>query len=67
MAEDPNALAVQIQGQRAKLGHHVQELEERLRETTDWRNYVRRRPFAMLASAFGLGLGIALFFGKHRN
>lgn len=67
MAQDANAIAVQIQGQRARLGHHVQELEDRLHEATDWRSYVRRKPFVLVASAFGIGLGIALLFGQHRS
>ena len=35
-------------------------------EATDWRGYIRRKPFAMVAAAFGIGLGMALLFGKHR-
>lgn len=64
MAEDPNEIAVEIQGQRARLGRHVQELEQSIHEATDWRTYVRRKPFASLGVAFGIGLGLALLFGK---
>lgn len=67
MAEDPNTIAVEIQGQRARLGRHVEELEEKLHEATDWRRYVRRKPFAMVGAAFGIGLGLALLFGRRRS
>lgn len=64
MAEDPDEIAVQIRGQRARLSRHVEELEQSIHEATDWRNYIRRKPFASLGIAFGIGLGFALMFGK---
>ena len=64
MAEDPNEIAVEIEGQRARLGRHVEELEQSIQQATDWRNYIRRKPFASLGIAFGVGLGFALLFGK---
>lgn len=60
-------MALEIRGRRARLGRHIAELEHKLHETADWRNYVRREPLAMLAATFGIGLRLALLFGKSRS
>jgi ElaB/YqjD/DUF883 family membrane-anchored ribosome-binding protein len=67
MAEDPNAIAIEIQGQRARLGRHVQELEAKLHEATDWRAYLRRKPLVTVAAAFSVGLGLSLLLSGRRS
>lgn len=64
MAEDPNEIEQDIKSQRRDLGNHIQELESRLKETADWKTYVRRSPLTFLTVAFGAGMTLALVFGK---
>lgn len=64
MAENPNAIALDIDAERRRLGAHLQELESRIHEATDWRTYARRNPLTMVAGAFGLGLFLSLLFGR---
>lgn len=66
MAQDPNEIEQNIRSKRRELGGHLEELEARLREDTDWRTYVRRNPLTVLAAAFGLGLTLAFMFGGRR-
>lgn len=66
MAEDPNEIEHNIERKRRDLGGHLDELESRLREETDWRTYVRRTPLIALATAFGTGLMFAFTFGGRR-
>lgn len=64
MAEDPNEIEQDIKSQRRDLGNHIHELEIKIKESADWRNYVRRSPLTVLAAAFGTGLVLAFAFGK---
>ncbi|MGH9608332.1 MAG: hypothetical protein ACRD34_01550 [Bryobacteraceae bacterium] len=66
MAEDPNEIEQNIASERRNLGGHLDELETRLREETNWRTYVRRSPLTVLAATFGAGLVLALLFGGQR-
>lgn len=66
MAQEPNEIEKNIRNKRRELGGHLEELESRLREDTDWRTYVRRNPLTLLTSAFGTGLVLALMFGGKR-
>jgi hypothetical protein len=66
MDEEPNEIERNIESKRRELGGHIQELEARLQEATDWRTYIRRNPLTMLAAAFGAGLMLAFTFGGRR-
>ncbi|HEX7361346.1 MAG TPA: hypothetical protein VF283_12720 [Bryobacteraceae bacterium] len=66
MAEDPNEIEHNIESRRRDLGGHLDELETRLREETNWRTYVRRNPLTVLATVFGAGLMLAYTFGGRR-
>jgi hypothetical protein len=67
MAEDPNEIEHNIESRRRDLGGHLDELEGRLRENTDWRTYVRRTPLIALAAAFSAGLMLTVAIGGHRR
>lgn len=66
MAQEPNEIEQNIRSKRRELGGHLEELETRLRQDTDWRTYVRRSPVTFLAAVFGTGLLLALMFGGRR-
>jgi hypothetical protein len=66
MGQKPSEIEREIAQQREELAGHVHELEAKIDEVTDWRTYVRQRPLAMTAGAFGAGLMLAFLFVKSR-
>jgi hypothetical protein len=60
----------QIEGQidrtRDRLASNLDEFERRFDAVTDWREYVRARPFIFLGAAVAGGAVAALVFGKAR-
>lgn len=64
MDQSPSQIEHEIETRRVGLEIHVRELESKLDEATDWRTYVRRKPLAITAGAFGFGILLALMFGK---
>jgi len=62
MAEKPSQIEREIEQTRAELSVHLHELEYKVRDLTDWRQSVRKKPFTMIGLAFGGGflLGAAL-------
>jgi hypothetical protein len=45
-----------IENQREQLGENLEKLEERVRNSTDWRTQYNRHPWAAVGLAFGGGL-----------
>lgn len=41
---------------RNRLGRDLNDLENRIRDTVDWRTQFRRNPAAFIGAAFGIGL-----------
>jgi hypothetical protein len=66
MGEKPSEIEREIAQQRDVLQGHVDELEAKIEEVTDWRTYVRQRPLAMTAGAFGAGLMLAFLLVRSR-
>lgn len=66
MGQEPSEIEREIAQQREDLAGHVQELEAKIGEVTDWRTYVRERPLAVTAGAFGAGLVMAFLFVRSR-
>src|SRR5689334_1441590 len=58
MDEKPDEIMNHIESQRDQLGRNLNELETRVRRTTDWRAQVDRNP--MLAMGVALGGGVLL-------
>ena len=57
-----------IEDRREKLGENLAELEQKVREVTDWRTYYNRNPFVMLGAALagGVLLSAWLLPGRRR-
>ena len=59
MAETIQQIETHIDRTRDVLGSHLRELEARVSAATDWREYVRARPYTTLAAAMAGGLVLA--------
>lgn len=60
MGAESDAIKRHIEAKRDELGSHLNELEYRVKEVTDWRAQVAKRPGQAMAIAFGGGLLLAL-------
>jgi hypothetical protein len=67
MADEPREIKSHIVTTRRELGDNLQELEDRVKQATQWRTYVNRYPFAMVAIAFGGGVAASAMFGNSRS
>lgn len=56
MDEKPEQILEYIETQRNKLGANLNELESRVRQTTDWRAHFDQNPMLMLGAALGGGI-----------
>jgi hypothetical protein len=56
-----------IENQRDQLGENLERLEERVRNSTDWRTQYNNHPFAALGIAFGGGLLLAVMTTGRRR
>lgn len=66
MDEKPDQILEHIETQRSQLGSSLNELETRVRQTTDWRTHFDNNPMLVLGIAFGGGmlLGASVGGGK---
>jgi hypothetical protein len=70
MDERPDQIIGHIEAQRDELGRNLNELETRVRRSTDWRTYYDRNPMLMLGAALGGGLLLGSMVGtktSHRS
>ena len=64
MDETIQQIETHIDRTRDELGSHLRELEARVSAATDWREYVRARPYTTLAAAMTGGLVLATVLTK---
>ncbi len=64
MGEKSNQIERQIALERGELGQHLDELQSKVQEATDWRTHFQKRPMLMLGVALGGGLLCASFAGR---
>jgi hypothetical protein len=67
MDEKPDQIIGHIEAQRDQLGRNLNELEEKVRRTTDWRTYFDRNPMLVLGAAMGGGLFLGTVAGGRRH
>ncbi|HZD60993.1 MAG TPA: hypothetical protein VE439_11165 [Anaerolineae bacterium] len=69
MAQTPDETRREIEETRLRIAEAVEELEERIEETTNWRKVVNRYPYESVAVALGVGfiLGAGLLFRLPRT
>jgi hypothetical protein len=67
MGETPREIEQHIHVARVELGNNLNELETRIRDATNWRTHVNRKPLTMVAVAFGAGVVLAALIGGRRS
>jgi len=67
MDEKPDQIIGQIEAQRSELGRNLNELETRVRDTTNWRTHYERNPMMVLGAALGGGLLLGAVIGGGRS
>jgi hypothetical protein len=67
MDEKSDQILDHIESQRNQLGANLNELETRVRRTTDWRTHFDRNPMLMLAGALGGGLLLGAMVGGSKS
>jgi len=67
MDEKPDQIIGHIEAQKDQLGRNLNELEEKVRRTTDWRTYFDRNPMLVLGAAMGGGLLLGTVAGGRRH
>ncbi len=64
MGEKSNQIERQIDAERGELGQHLNELQSKVQEVTDWRAQFQKRPMVMMGVAVGGGLLLASMTGR---
>lgn len=67
MGQTTEQIENQIEKTRDDLGANFQELEQKVKEITDWRHHYQNHPMALMGAAFGGGLLVAMIFGGTRH
>jgi len=67
MGETTSQIATHIENARDDLGSNLQELEQKVKSVTDWRQQFRNNPMMMVGLAFGGGVFLATMAGGRRN
>jgi len=63
MDEKPDQIIGHIEAQRSELGRNLNELENKVRRSTDWRTYYDRNPMLILGAALGGGVLLGATIG----
>ena len=67
MDEKPDQIIGHIEAQRHELGRNLNELESRVRDTTNWRTHYERNPMLVMGAALGGGLLLGAVVGGGRS
>jgi len=67
MDETTDKIESQIESTRQDLGSNLNELENRFKSATDWKQHFRQRPMTMIGLAFGGGVLLAAMTGGGGN
>ena len=67
MDERSDQIIEQMESQRQQLGANLNELEDRVRRTADWRTHFDNNPLLMLAGALGGGILLGAMVSGSRS
>ena len=67
MDETSDEILEHIETQRNQLGTNLNELETRVRHSTDWRTYFEHNPMLILAGALGGGILLGAMVGGSKS
>jgi ElaB/YqjD/DUF883 family membrane-anchored ribosome-binding protein len=60
MAQTADEIRSSIEYTRAKLGQHLNDLQYKVKQETDWRVHVRRRPWTFVGVLFAAAMLLGL-------
>jgi len=64
MGQRAEQIEKEIEQERGALDRNLKELDNRVRDLTDWRRQFQKNPGPMLWAAFGAGFALALVAGR---
>lgn len=64
MGQTTDKIETFIESKRAELGANLEELEEKVKSATDWRQQFQKRPMALIGVALGGGVLLATLLPK---
>jgi len=64
MDEKPDKIVQHIESKRNELGRNLDELQNKVRETTDWRNQFDKHPYILMGAAMGGGMLLSSMMGS---
>jgi len=64
MDEKPDQIAQHIEWKRGELGRNLDELQDKVRDTTDWRKQFERHPYVLMSAAMGGGILLSSIVGS---
>ena len=67
MGKTPEQIETHIEHTREDLGSNIQELEQKVKSATDWKQQFEKRPMTMIGAAFGGGVLLATMLGSGRR
>jgi hypothetical protein len=67
MGQTTHQIEAHIEDTREDLGSNLQELEQKVKSVTDWKQHFQINPMAMLGVAFGTGILLATMLGGRKN
>lgn len=67
MGETTNQIESHIENKRQDLGSNLQELEQKVKSVTDWRQQFQKNPMTLIGVAFGGGVLLASMIGGRKR
>jgi len=67
MGQTTHEIEAHIQDTRENLGTNLDELERKVKGSTDWKQHFKTKPMTMLGVAFGGGILLATTLGGRRK
>jgi hypothetical protein len=67
MAETANQIRQDIEQTRARLGQDLNDLEYKVKQETDWRYHVTRRPWPFLGGVFAVSMLLGMASSRRQR
>ena len=67
MDQTADQIETHIERTRANLGDNLKELEQKVKDATDWRHHFENHPMTMMGMAFGGGIALATLLRNGRR
>jgi hypothetical protein len=67
VGESPDQIEDHIRSTRNELGDNLEELENRIKDATDWRVQFARHPVVFIGGAFAIGILLSIGLQRGRR